>query len=306
MMLLESMMWRFKAENKMNRSVLRFLKKFTFLPQKIYLPWAYEYYTGKKLDLNNPVEFNQKLQWLKAYYHPKILNQLVDKYAVREYVTEKIGEEYLNELYGVYDSFSEINFDKLPDKFVLKAVHASSYNIICTDKSKLDLKMVKRTVKRWQTTNQYYRTGQEWAYKDVKPRLIIEKYLEDTKTKDLIDYKFYCFGGKPEFLVAQSSALGRYFYDLNWKECPFRWRIKYPNSVEKPSNFEELKVLAEKLADGFPFVRVDFYSVDDKSYFGEMTFYPTDGRDDFHPKEYNKIIGDMIKLPDLNGRKFIE
>ncbi|WP_245939471.1 ATP-grasp fold amidoligase family protein [Tenacibaculum gallaicum] len=272
----------------------------------MYLPWAYEYYTSKKLDLDNPVEFNQKLQWLKAFYHPKILNQLVDKYAVREYVIEKIGSQYLNELYGVYNSFSEIDFDKLPNEFVLKAVHASSYNIICRDKSKLNLKKVKRTVRKWQATNQYYRTGQEWAYKDVKPRLIAEKYLEDKETEDLIDYKFYCFGGKPKFLVAQSSSVGKYFYDLNWVECPFRWRIKYHKSVSKPSNFEELKELAVKLAADFPFVRVDFYSVDGKAYFGEMTFYPTDGRDDFYPKEYNKIIGDMIKLPDLKGRKVIK
>lgn len=277
----------------------------TFLPQKIYLPFAYEYFTGKKLDLNNPVEFNQKLQWLKAFYHPKILNQLVDKYAVRKYVEEKIGSQYLNELYGVYDSFSEINFDKLPNKFVLKSVHSSASNIICKDKTKLNLKKAEKRAKRWLRSNKYYRTGQEWAYKDVKPRLIVEKYLVDKKTKDLIDYKFYCFNGVPKFLVAQSDNLGRYFYDLDWNECDFRWRIKYPKSVEKPSNFEELKVLAKKLAGNLPFVRVDFYSVDNKSYFGEMTFYPTDARDDFYPQEYNKIIGDMIKLPDLKGRKVI-
>jgi len=289
----------------MKKKILWLFKKMTFLPQKVYLPLAYEYFTGKKLDLNNPVEFNQKLQWLKVFYHPKILNQLVDKYAVRKYVEEKIGSQYLNELYGVYNSFSEIDFDKLPSKFVLKATHSSASNIICEDKSSLDLKVVKKRTNRWLKSNKYYRTGQEWAYKDVKPGLIIEKYLQDEKTKDLIDYKFYCFNGEPKFLVAQSGKLGRYFYDLEWNECPFRWRIKYHNSVEKPSNFEELKVLAKKLAQGFPFVRVDFYSVNDKSYFGEMTFYPTDARDDFYPKEYNKIIGDMIKLPELKGRKEI-
>jgi hypothetical protein len=180
----------------MNKTVLRYLKKMTFLPQKVFLPFLYEYYTGKKLDFNNPIEFNQKIQWLKAFYQPKILNQLVDKYAVREYVNDKIGKEYLNELYGVYESFSEINIDSLPDKFVLKVVHASSYNIICTDKSSLDLKKIKRKIKKWQSANQYYRTGQEWAYKDVAPKLIVEEYLKNDESDSLTDYKFYCFNGK--------------------------------------------------------------------------------------------------------------
>lgn len=289
----------------MNRLLFKYIKKMTFLPQKIYLPIVHKQFTGKKLNLKNPIEFNAKLQWLKAYYHPKILTKLVDKYAVREYVIDKIGEQYLNELYGVYDSFEEIDFDKLPNKFVLKAVHSSGSNIICNDKRELDFKKAKKSTNKWLKTNKYHKTGQEWAYKDVKPRLIVEKYLIDKKTNDLIDYKFYCFNGEPKFLVAQSDDLGRYFYDLDWNECSFRWRIKYPNSIEKPSNFEELKVLAKKLAQGFPFVRVDFYSVNDKTFFGEMTFYPTDARDDFYPDQYNKIIGDMIKLPDLNGRKEI-
>ena len=202
----------------------------TFLPQKIYLPIVYKQFTGKILNLKKPIEFNAKLQWLKAYYHPKILNKLVDKYAVREFVIEKIGKQYLNECYGVYDSFEEIDFDKLPNKFVLKAVHSSSSNVICKDKSKLDLKVTKKITKKWLKTNKYHKTGQEWAYKDVKPRLIAEKYLEDSKTRGLIDYKFHCFNGEPKFLVAQSDDLGRYFYDLDWNECSFRWKIKYPNS----------------------------------------------------------------------------
>lgn len=289
----------------MNSLLFKYFKKMTFLPQRVYLPVVYKHFTGKKLDLKNPIEFNAKLQWLKAYYHPKILNKLVDKYAVRDYVIEKIGEQYLNELYGVYDSFEEIDFEKLPNKFVLKAVHSSSNNIICRDKSKLDLKEVKKKTRKWLKSNKYHRTGQEWAYKDVKPRLIIEKYLEDKKTNDLIDYKFYCFNGEPKFLVAQSNKLGRYFYDLDWNKCPFRKEVISTGSIEKPSNFEELKVHAKKISQNLPFVRADFYSVDGKSYFGEMTFYPADARNDFNPDKYNKIIGDMIKLPELNGRKEI-
>lgn len=289
----------------MNRLLFKYIKKMTFLPQKIYLPIVHKQFTGKKLNLKNPIEFNAKLQWLKAYYHPKLLNKLVDKYAVREYVIEKIGEQYLNELYGVYDSFEEIDFDKLPNEFVLKAVHSSSSNIVCKDKTKLDFKKAKKSTNKWLKTNKYHKTGQEWAYKDVKPRLVVEKYLIDKKTNDLIDYKFYCFNGEPKFLVAQSDKLGRSFYDLDWNKCDFRKKVIPTYAVNKPSNFDELKILAKKLAQNLPFVRVDFYSVDNKSYFGEMTFYPADARNDFYPDKYNKIIGDMIKLPDLNGRKEI-
>ena len=295
----------------MNRFVLRFLKKLTFLPQKTFLPFLYEYYTGKKLNLNHPQEFNEKIQWLKIFYHPVILNQLVDKYGVRKYVAEKIGREYLNELYGVYNSFSEIDFDELPDKFVLKAVHASSYNIICTDKSKLDFKKVKRKTKKWLTTNQYYRTGQEWAYKDVKPRLIVEKYLKDDERDSLTDYKFYCFNGKAAFLevhIDRTQNHKRAFYDFEFNKLPYRYvsvEKSISEEIPKPTTLGEMIKLSEKLSADIPFVRVDFYSVKDKVIFGEMTFYPSDGRKDFYPEKYNKKIGDMIKLPSLNGSKTI-
>ncbi|WP_418645185.1 ATP-grasp fold amidoligase family protein [Tenacibaculum insulae] len=289
----------------MNKTVLRFLKKMTFLPQKVFLPFLYEYYTGKKLDLNNPIEFNQKIQWLKAFYQPKILNKLVDKYEVREYVIDKIGEEYLNELYGVYDSFAEINFEKLPEKFVLKVVHASSYNIICTNKNDLDLPKIKRKIKKWQAANQYYRTGQEWAYKDVAPKLIIEKYLKNNERDSLTDYKFYCFNGKAEFLevhLDRAENHKRAFYDFDFKKLPFRYVSEdksISEDIEKPVSLNKMKILAEKLSVGLPYVRVDFYEVEAKIIFGEMTFYPSDGRKDFYPNEYNKIIGDMFELPQI-------
>ncbi|CAL2102936.1 Teichuronopeptide biosynthesis TupA-like protein [Tenacibaculum sp. 190130A14a] len=295
----------------MNRTVLRFLKKMTFLPEKVFLPYLYEYFTGKKLDLKNPVEFNEKIQWYKLYYRPKILNQLVDKYAVRTYVSEKIGGEYLNDLYGVYDSFEDINFDELPNEFVLKAVHASSYNIICKDKSKLDLKKVKRTIKKWQSTNQYYRAGQEWAYKDVAPRLIAEKFIEDEERGSLTDYKFYCFDGKVKFMEVhfdRAELLKIANFDRDFNFLPFN---KMPEinriteEVKKPPTFEKMIELSEKLADKFPFVRVDFYSIRDKIVFGEMTFYPSDGRKEYVPDEYNKIIGDMFVLPPHNGKDII-
>lgn len=287
----------------MRKNVLRILKKNTFLPQRIYIPWLYEYYTGKKLDLNNPIEFNQKIQWLKVFYHKPILNQLVDKYAVREYVAEKIGDEFLNELYGVYDSYSEIDFDKLPNKFVLKAVHASSYNYICFDKNTLDVNKIKRKIKKWQRTNQYYRTGQEWAYKDVAPRIIAEKFIEDDSRDSLTDYKFYCFNGEAGFLevhVDRDQHHKRAFYDLDFNLLPFRYTSKertISEPIAKPETLDEMINLAKKLSQGFPFVRVDLYSVKGSIIFGELTFYPSDGRKDFIPDKYNVILGKKIKLP---------
>jgi len=268
------------------------------------------------LNLVKPVEFNEKIQWYKVFYHPKILNQLVDKFAVRSYVEKKIGIKYLNVIHGVYDKPSEVCFESLPNQFVIKATHTSSHNLIVTDKNKLDTKKAIKLFKKWLRKNQYYRTGQEWAYKDVKPRLIAEKYLKEDKRNSLIDYKFYCFDGVAKFLeihLDRADNHKRGFFDLDFKPLPFRYvpkekslLIKKEDPIEKPSNFEEMIKLSEILADKLPFVRVDFYSIKGKSVFGEMTFYPSDGRKDFIPSEYNKIIGDYFKLPKLNkGQKLI-
>ncbi|WMI67836.1 ATP-grasp fold amidoligase family protein [Mangrovimonas sp. YM274] len=282
-----------------------------YLPPKVYAHFLYEYYTGKKLNLDNPKEFNEKIQWLKVFYHPKILNQLVDKYAVREYVENKIGSEYLNELYAVYDSPDEVQFDKLPEQFVIKATHASSYNLIVDDKSKINIPKTKRLFKKWLSINQYYRTGQEWAYKDVQPRLIAEKFLKNEDENSLIDYKFYCFGGSAKFLEvhldrAQNHKRG--FYDLDFNRLPYRYVSldkSISTEVKKPANFEEMINLSEILSDKFPFVRVDFYSIEGKAIFGEMTFYPSDGRKDFIPDEYNTIIGEYIKLPQVEKGQIV-
>lgn len=291
--------------NSLKKIGLKQLKRMTYLPSEQYVNFSYEYFTGKKLDLKNPEEFNAKIQWYKVYYRPKILNQLVDKYEVRKYVKEKIGEEYLNEIYGVYHKVSEVNFDKLPERFVIKAVHASSYNLIVKDKSKLNKKKVFKLFNRWLSKNQYYRTGQEWAYKDVIPKLVAEKILVQENQSSLIDYKFYCFSGKAKFVeihLDRQLEHRRSFWDLDFNRLPVELKASKSiedKGVEKPSNFEEMITLSEKLADNFPFVRVDFYSIKGESIFGEMTFYPNDGRKDFIPNKYNKIIGDFFELPKI-------
>lgn len=298
--------------NPIRQFFLRHLRKMRSLPPKIYTRISYEYYTGKKLNLENPIEFNEKIQWLKVYYHPKILTQLVDKYAVRAYVKEKIGEQYLNDIYGVYKNPEDVPFDEFPNKFVIKATHTSSHNLIVTNKESLNKTKAIKSFKKWLGKNQYYRIGQEWAYKDVPPRLIAEKFLKDNEERSLIDYKFYCFSGVAKFLevhLDRADNHKRGFYDFNFKPLPYRYvslEKSISRDVEKPSNLKEMIKLSEILAANFPFVRVDFYSIKGKSVFGEMTFYPSDGRKDFVPKEYNKIIGDYIKLPKLkSGQKEI-
>lgn len=298
--------------NKIRRFYLKQLRKMRFLPPKIYTRISYEYYTGKKLDLENPIEFNEKIQWLKVYYHPRILTQLVDKYAVRTYVEEKIGGQYLNEIYGVYEKEEDVLFDELPNKFVVKATHTSSHNLIVTNKKNLNKIKAIKSFRKWLSKNQYYRIGQEWAYKDVPPRLIVEKFLKNDEESSLIDYKFYCFSGVAKFLevhLDRADNHKRGFYDLSFNRLPYRYvsiKKSISSKIVKPSNLEEMIKLSEILAANFPFVRVDFYSIRGKTIFGEMTFYPSDGRKDIIPDEYNKIIGDYIKLPKLEkGQKVI-
>lgn len=284
---------------------LRMLRKMRFLPPNIYVHFLYEYYTGKKLNLNNPIEFNEKIQWYKVYYHPKILTQLVDKYAVRFYVKENIGAQYLNDIFGVYERAEDIPYDELPDKFIIKATHASSYNLLVKDKTGLNKDKTNRLLNKWLNKSQYYRAGLEWAYKDVKPQLIIEKFLKEDGKTALVDYKFYCFNGVAKFAdvhLDRDEDHKQGCFDLNFNLLPFRKISSNKNistKLEKPSNYNEMIKLSEILAGNFPFVRVDFYSINGASIFGEMTFYPSDGRKDFYPDKYNTIIGDYFELPKL-------
>jgi len=289
---------------KLRRFFLRHLRKVRFLPSKLYVKIHYEYFSGNKLDLNNPKDFTEKIAWYKVFYRPKSLNQLVDKFAVRAFVEEKIGSQFLNTFYGVFDDVNEIKFDELPEKFVIKATHTSGHNLIVRNKNKLNLDKTKKLLKKWLKINQYYRIGQEWAYKDVKPRIIIEKYLEQIDQKSLTDFKFYCFDGKAKFIDIHTDREDEHkqgSFDLNFERLPFgvsRFKQIY-ESPEKPVNLKEMIECAEVLSEKLPFVRVDFYAIDGKTIFGEMTFYPSDGRKKFYPEKYNRIIGDYFTLPKI-------
>ena len=289
--------------NTIVRFFLRHLRKMRFLPPKIYVKIHYEYFTGKKLNLDNPREFNAKLEWYKVFYRPKILTQLADKYEVRSNKKKKIGKQYLNELYAVHNNANDIDFDSLPKEFIIKANHTNTHNVIVKDKNNIDKKKVIRQFNKWLKKNQYYKRGQEWAYKDIKPKIVIEKFLKEKDRDTLIDYKFYCFNGKAKFIdvhIDRTDDHKQGCFDLDFNLLPFGKSKNYKtisSDIDKPSNLSEMVLLAEKLADELPFVRVDFYSIDGKSVFGEMTFYPADARKEFYPDEYNLIIGDYFELP---------
>ena len=287
----------------MKKVFLGILKKFKFLPPPLYVKIYYEYYTGKKLDLDHPEEFNAKIQWLKVFYKNPQLTKLVDKYAVREYVKEKVGEKYLNELIAVYDRASEVDFDALPDKFVIKGVHGCHFNLIVPDKSRLKPLKARYLMTKWMNKNQYYRGGLEWAYKDVPPRLIAERYLSEMGKNVINDYKFFCYSGIPKFVqvdIGRGIENFRCFYDMEWNKQQFVVGniTYYKGELSPPQNFVEMKTVATKLAADFPFVRVDLYNIEGQIIFGEMTFYPSDGRNEFRPEEYNRILGNYLQLPE--------
>jgi len=293
-----------KIIKKLKRNRLVLLRKLNFIRSDVYVKYLYNYYTGKDLNLEQPVEFNEKIQWYKLYFRPAILNQLVDKYSVRTYVEKKIGKTYLNDIYGVYKDPELINFDKLPDKYVIKSTNNSGLNLIVEDNLRLNKKTTRKLLRTWLAKKNYYKRSREWAYKDIKPRIIIEKFLKDGEENSLIDYKFYCFNQKVKFVeihIDRAKEHKRGFYDLDFKPLPFRY-VKLEKSISskinKPENFDEMIDLASKLSEKLPFVRVDFYSIDGKSIFGEMTFYPSGGRKDYTPNEYNKIVGDYFNLPE--------
>ena len=266
--------------------------------------WFYEH-TGEQLDLDNPQTYNQKIQWLKLYDSTPVKARLSDKYQVREWIKEKIGEEYLIPLLGVWDNFDDIDFNKLPDKFALKCNHGSGYNIIVKDKSKLDLAAVRRKVNEWMNEDYSFKSGFELQYTLIPRKIVIEQYIEN-KNDDLYDYKFWCFDGEVKYIEFIS---GRYtnqkklaFYDINWQKQNFLSdrAVLDDEVIEKPDNFDLMVKLAETLSKGFNHVRVDFYDVNNKIYFGEMTFTTSSGVCPWQPKEEDLEFGKMIKLPSKN------
>ncbi|ANU17912.1 hypothetical protein BBI11_13105 [Planococcus maritimus] len=282
---------------------LQILKLIDFIPDKMMINLQYRISQNRKLNLKNPHRFTEKLQWYKLYHRDPLMVQCSDKYKVREYITSKGFENILVPLYGVYDRAEDIDFKNLPDKFVLKTNNGSHTNIICEDKSQLDIDLTKITLNEWLNTWNG-KMGREWAYHDIKPKIICEKFLEKDTNGDLIDYKFFCFNGKPfslyvivERFLADGIKLG--IFDTKFNKLPYkRADIKgITSNISKPKNFDKMVEIAEVLSKDFPHVRVDLYNVDGEIYFGELTFYTAGGYQKYQNDEFDFLLGEQFILP---------
>lgn len=272
------------------------------IPDEYYLRIMFRKHTGKRLDLKNPKTYNEKLQWLKLYNRKPEYTVMVDKYKVRDYIKDKLGEEYLIPLIGVWDNSSEINFEELPEQFVLKCNHNSGTGMyICTDKNKMDIKRVKEDLDNGLAQN-YYLTGREWPYKDVPRKIICEKFMVDDRTKELRDYKFYCFDGEVKMIMVNSDrSSGKEtkadYFDKKYNRLNITWGYKHSAVVpKKPEKFEEMIEIAELLSKNMPHVRIDLYECNEKIYFGEISFFDGSGFDTIEPYEWDLKLGSWIKL----------
>lgn len=276
---------------------------FNWMDDKTYLKIAYKMKMGKKLNLNSPVTYNEKLQWLKLHDRNPLYTRWVDKYEAKILAADAIGERYIIPTLGVWNHFDEIDFGVLPNQFVLKCTHDSGGLVICKDKAKLNKVAARRKIEGCLKHN-FFAGQREWPYKNVQPRIIAEPYMEDSKTKELRDYKFFAFDGivKALFVATERGSKEETkfdFFDEEWHHLPFT--NGHPNAdvlPEKPMCFEEMKCLAAKLSKGIPQVRVDFYEADGKVYFGELTFFHWSGMTPFAPEKWDYKFGEWIKLPD--------
>lgn len=281
------------------------LGKFSFLfPDKQYLQMMYWLHLGRKLNLKNPKTFNEKLQWLKLYNHKPEYTIMVDKVKAKEYVAKLIGEEHIIPTLGVWDDPDDIDFDALPDQFVLKCNHNSGTGMcICRDKSKLDIEKVKAELRKGLKEN-YYMRWREWPYKNVPRKILAEKFMVDESGTELKDYKIFCFNGEPRYcqVISDRNTDEKIdFYDMHWKRLVGLVGLndKVHNSeyaIPCPESFEDMKQMASLLAKSIPFSRIDFYEINHQAYFGEITFFPATGFGNFNPREWNVKMGDMITL----------
>lgn len=298
--------------------------RYTYSKFRLNIPdeqYAQEYYFKRykrKLDLKHPITFDDKIWWLKFNYHNKLMTQCADKLAVRDYVKKCGLGHILNDLYEVYDSVDKINIQNLPNRFYLKCNHVSGGNVACYDKNKFNLNKAKNRLTWYIGINQYYIT-REWQYKDIIPKIIAERYLENTNKNPLVDYKIYCFHGEPKVLLITSctaksdgshqEGLSAYenYYDIDLKPLGIidDSRIMEESDVVFPKNYKQMLEYAMILSKPFPFVRVDFYEVNSKVIFGELTFTCAGGCHDYKPEKYNKIFGDYLDLSKIRDNNLL-
>lgn len=284
------------------------------MDDKRFLSKKFRAYMHEKLDWNDPKTFNQKLQWLKLNDRKPEYTVMVDKYLVRQYIADKIGADYLIPLLGVYDDPDEIDFDLLPDQFVLKCNHNSGKGMyLCRDKQRLDIEQVKRVLRR-ALREDYFLCNREWPYKNVQRKIIAEKFMVDYNNLDpgngLIDYKFYCFNGEPHFLYV-SKGLDNHetarivFLNMDWSFAGFKRSdfILLENIPQKPVHYEKMIELSRKLSANIPFLRVDLYEINGKVYFGELTFSPCAGLMPFEPPKADFEVGEMLDISMIREKK---
>ena len=304
------------------------------LSDEFFIRLQYQAMTGKRLRLDLPIDFNEKLQWLKLHYRNPLMVTCADKWAVREYVKERIGEKYLAECIGVYDDVAKISFESLPQQFVLKATHGSGWNIICPDKSKIDWPLAKAKMRKWLKSD-FSRNGREWQYHEIKPQIICEKFLIDPETPVLRDYKLFTFKGETKYIwvdftmnadgsldteveqevgysnpkVTKGCVRYRNIYDSNWSFMPDRGSL-YPcretSAIKKPECLDEMIDVAKKLAADFPQCRVDLYVLEGKRIvFGELTFTGGNGCNAFYPQSFNDELGSCIDLDSIESKYLV-
>ncbi|MFO1488443.1 MAG: ATP-grasp fold amidoligase family protein [Verrucomicrobiota bacterium] len=267
------------------------------IPDETYMAWQYQQCLNKPLNLQNPQTFNEKIQWIKLNWRVDILTRCADKYEVRGFVQSRIGGDTLKALYGVYQNPDEINPDTLPDRFMLKVNHGCSQNIPCRNKSEMDWNKTRRQLRQFLKSN-LFQHGREWSYKNIPPRILCEEYLEG---HPLMDYNIFCFDGVPRFVEVIADRMGSprvNMFDLDWN--PLQRIYATPPLGElfrRPSNFDQILKDAAALAQGFPFVRVDFFDDGRKIFFGELTFYPYNGLNPFKPETFDAFLGSFLKLP---------
>lgn len=275
-----------------------------WVPDKVYLSICYRRIFGKWLDWNNPSTYNEKIQWLKIHNRKEVFTKMADKIEAKNYVSERIGEQYVIPTLGKWDSFDEINFNELPEKFVLKCNHDSGGVIICENKIKLNKKEIKKSINKKLKKNFYY-LSREWPYKNITPHIFAEPFLE-SEEEDLYDYKFFCFNGEVKYILVCSernsnTGLKETFFDTDWNKCDFG-REAHPSSnkeISPPANLKKMIELSNILSKELPFLRVDFYEVQGKVLFGELTFFPAMGWGKFSPNEFDAKLGELLDLTNV-------
>lgn len=292
-------------KNIIDRIIVSLGMKTSLIPDKVYLSSMCYLIFGNRINWKKPATFSEKLQWLKVYNRKPEYTKLVDKFEVKKIVSDIIGEQYIIPNYGLWENVEDVDFDNLPNSFVIKCTHNSAVGLyICKNKENLDRVQVIKQLREGLRRNHYLK-GREWPYKNVKPRIIAEKYIEPaSNTNDLTDYKWYCFDGVPKYCQVIQNRTNKEtidFFDTEWKHQNFIGLNPKANHAEsipsKPDNIKTQIDIARKLSKNIPFSRIDLYEVGGHTYFGEITFYPMSGFGKFSPEQFNLILGNMLKLP---------